>query len=97
MGQCLNTVSLPAERELLMLPSFRTISHQHRLQAFFPAFTSSGTFPKQAEPSKPLLNTVFDHPFYHPHCGLPIPGTAQGQAGWGWEHPGTVGDAPAMA
>lgn len=65
-----------------MLPSFRTISHQHKLQVFFPAFPSLSTFSKQAEP-KPLLNTLF----YHPHI-VDSPFLAQGQAGWGWEEPG---------
>lgn len=53
-----------------MPPSFRTISYQHKLQGFFPAF------------------------YFPVHCGLPIPGTAQGQAGWGWEQPGLVEGAP---
>ena len=28
-------------------------------------------------------------------CGCPIPGSAQGQAGWGWEQPGLGGGVPA--
>ena len=28
-------------------------------------------------------------------CGCPLPGSAQGQAGWNSEHPGLVGDVPA--
>ena len=28
-------------------------------------------------------------------CGCPLPGSAQGQAGWSSEHPGLVEDAPA--
>ena len=28
-------------------------------------------------------------------CGCPLPGRAQGQAGWGWEHPGLVEGVPA--
>ena len=28
-------------------------------------------------------------------CGCPLPGRAQGQAGWSSEHPGLVGDVPA--
>ena len=30
-------------------------------------------------------------------CGYPIPGSVQGQAGWGLEQPGTVEGVPAMA
>jgi len=29
------------------------------------------------------------------HCGCPLPGSAQGQAGWSSEHPGLAGDVPA--
>jgi len=28
-------------------------------------------------------------------CGCPLPGSVQGQVGWGSEHPGLVEDVPA--
>jgi len=27
-------------------------------------------------------------------CGCPLPGSVQGQVGWGFEQPGLVGDVP---
>ena len=32
-----------------------------------------------------------------PGCERPLPGGIQGQAGWGFEQPGLVGDVPAYS